>query len=64
MTATAELDNYGFPQGYFIIRSVAMNRLLDVKMDESEDGTEVILFPQREQSLVECVLSLSFEGLQ
>lgn len=52
---TASTDNYGFPQGYFIIRSVAMNRLLDVRMDETDDGTEVILFLQKEQSLVECL---------
>lgn len=63
MTATTDVDNHGFPQGYFVIRSVAMNRLLDVKMDESEDGTEVLLFPQREQSLVECTLLLSVDGL-
>lgn len=55
---TGIADNYGFPQGYFIIRSVAMRRLLDVREDESEDGTELILFPQKELSLLECTLFL------
>ncbi|KAF8921877.1 hypothetical protein CPB85DRAFT_1209376 [Mucidula mucida] len=43
----------GFPEGYFIIRSVASNRLLDVALDSIEDGSEVILFPESETSLVE-----------
>ncbi len=48
----------GFPEGYFIIRSVASNRLLDVALDSIEDGSEVILFPESETSLVESKLIL------
>lgn len=43
----------GFPPGYFVIRSVATGRLWDVNSDEVEDGTPVILWPEKEQSLVE-----------
>lgn len=44
---------FGFPPGYFVIRSVATDRLWDVSSDEVEDGTPLILWPQKEQSLVE-----------
>jgi len=53
MTQTTDIDNTGFPPGYFIIRSVASNRLLDVTEDEIEDGTEIALYPEKEKSLVE-----------
>lgn len=43
----------GFPPGYFVIRSVATGRLWDVSSDEVEDGTPVILWPEKERSLVE-----------
>lgn len=46
-------DTSGFPSGYFVIRSVACARLLDVTMDEIEDGTEIALWPEKEKSLVE-----------
>ncbi|KAJ7837377.1 hypothetical protein B0H14DRAFT_3109751 [Mycena olivaceomarginata] len=41
------------PAGYFVIRSVASNRLLDVHMDDIEDGTEIMLWPEKESSIVE-----------
>jgi hypothetical protein len=50
---TADIDTSGFPAGYFIIRSVASKRLLDVTMDDIEDGTEIALWPEKEKSLVE-----------
>jgi len=50
---TADLQTFGFPSGYFIIRSVATHRLLDVEGDEIEDGTEIALWPEKESSLVE-----------
>ena len=53
MTQTANFDNTGFPSGYFIIRSVASERLLDVIMDDTEDGAELCLWPEKEKSLVE-----------
>ena len=53
MTQTANIDDTGFPSGYFIVRSVASDRLLDVTMDNTEDGTELGLWPEKEKSLVE-----------
>jgi hypothetical protein len=38
-TMTADLQTFGFPAGYFVIRSVATQRLWDVDADEIEDGT-------------------------
>ncbi|TFK41964.1 hypothetical protein BDQ12DRAFT_348217 [Crucibulum laeve] len=43
----------GFPAGYFVIRSMAANRLLDVTADDIEDGTEICLWPEKETSIVE-----------
>ena len=51
MAAEAQLS--GFPPGYFVIRSVATGRLWDVSLDDVEDGTEIVLWPEKEQSLVE-----------
>ena len=50
---SADLHTYGFPQGYFVIKNLATNRLLDVQSDDVEDGTPVILWPETETSLVE-----------
>jgi len=53
MTVDTQLETFGFPPGYFTIRSVASNRLLDVSMDDVEDGTGILLWPQKESSIVE-----------
>ncbi|KAF7302515.1 hypothetical protein HMN09_00885900 [Mycena chlorophos] len=53
LTTDAHLETYGFPPGYFTIRSVGCNRLLDVTADGFEDGTEIALWPEKEKSLVE-----------
>ena len=53
MIYSLSVDDCGFPPGYFVIRSVATNRLLDVKGDSVEDGTEIVLWPEKEGSLVE-----------
>lgn len=50
------MDTHGFPPGYFVIRSLATNRLLDVQGDSIEDGTEILLWPEKETSLVESPL--------
>ncbi|KAJ7455933.1 hypothetical protein B0H11DRAFT_2066334 [Mycena galericulata] len=50
---TADLQTSGFPTGYFIVRSVASNRLLDVTMDAIEDGTDLVLWPEKDSSIVE-----------
>lgn len=48
-----DLNTYGFPQGYFLIKNVATNRFLDVGGGQDQDGTQIILWPQKETSLVE-----------
>lgn len=50
---SADLQTYGFPAGYFVIKNLATNRLLDVESDMVEDGTPIILWPETETSLVE-----------
>lgn len=52
MSMSAE-GNYGFPSGYFVIRSVATGRVFDIELDDVNDGAEVILWPEKENSLVE-----------
>ncbi|TBU63826.1 WD40 repeat-like protein [Dichomitus squalens] len=51
----AELNTYGFPQGYFMLRSLGTNRVLDVSEGLSDDGTPIILWPMNETSLVESM---------
>jgi len=51
MSVTGE--STGFPTGYFVIRSMATGRLLDISSSSANDGTEVILWPDTETSLVE-----------
>lgn len=57
MTATEA--NYGFPHGYFVIRSCATGRLLDVEHDSVSDSAELILWPEKETSLVDGALMSS-----
>ena len=52
MTQGADTDSTGFPPGYFVVRSVASGRLLDVTMDDIENGTGIGLWPEKEKSLV------------
>lgn len=49
----ADLNTYGFPPGYFVLKNVATDRVLDVQSDMVEDGTPVILYDETETSLVE-----------
>ena len=53
MTEGTDIDTSGFPVGYFVIKSFATGKVFDVCMDEIEDGTEIILFPEKEKSMVE-----------
>lgn len=55
----ADLHTYGFPPGYFVIKNVATDRLLDVESDVIEDGTPLILWPETETSLVEGMWHMS-----
>lgn len=50
---TADVQTFGFPAGYFVILSLATQRLWDVEADEVEDGTDIALWPEKEKSLVE-----------
>ncbi|THV01434.1 hypothetical protein K435DRAFT_655451 [Dendrothele bispora CBS 962.96] len=43
----------GFPEGYFVIRSAATGRIWDVSSDSKDDGTEIILWPEKDTSLVD-----------
>lgn len=54
-------NNYGFPTGYFIIKSLATSKLLDVASDKVHDGSEIILWPEKETSLVEGKSRVSYE---
>lgn len=49
----------GFPPGYFLLRSVANRRLLDVAQSKSTDGTPMILWPETETSLVQSKFLLA-----
>ena len=52
-TRDPDIDTLGFPVGYFIIKSAATGRVFDVYLDEIEDGTDIILAPEKEKSMVE-----------
>ncbi|KAG8835604.1 hypothetical protein FRC17_002196 [Serendipita sp. 399] len=43
----------GFPLGYFVIRSIGSGKILDVPDHATTDGAELILFNEKEGSLVE-----------
>ena len=49
----ASLKDYGFPRGDFLLRSVSSGRMLDVSSDSVQDGTPIILWPEKDNSLVE-----------
>jgi len=55
MSSSANSQLFGFPPGYFVIRSDSTGRLLDVAADWVEDGADVILYPEKEKSLVESL---------
>jgi len=59
MTQSLAIGGSGFPSGYFVVKSIANGRVLDVLGDGVEDGTDVALWPEKESSLVEsegCLL--------
>ena len=49
----ASFNDYGFPRGDFLLRSVSSGRMLDVSSDSVQDGTPIILWPEKDNSLVE-----------
>ncbi|KAI0651973.1 WD40 repeat-like protein [Trametes meyenii] len=50
-----ELNSFGFPQGYFMLRSIGTGRVLDVSQGLDEDGTDIILWPATDSSQVESM---------
>ena len=50
-----DTESLGFPTGYFLIRSAATGRLLDVYKNETRDDSPIGLWPAKEQSLVESM---------
>ncbi|KAI0361487.1 WD40 repeat-like protein [Trametes cingulata] len=50
-----ELNTYGFPQGYFMLRSLGTARVLDVAQGLLDDGTDIILWPATDSSQVESM---------
>ncbi|OCB87135.1 hypothetical protein A7U60_g5872 [Sanghuangporus baumii] len=53
LSLAAAESNFGFPSGYFVIRSLATGRVLDVEHDSLDDGAEIILWPEKESLLVD-----------
>lgn len=49
---TAGSLTHGFPEDYFVIKSVSNDLLWDVSTSSVADGTEVILYKEKESSLV------------
>jgi len=49
----ASSNDLGFPPGCFILRSVSTKRLLDVASDSARDSAPIILWPEKDSSLVE-----------
>ena len=56
-TPHIDTESLGFPTGYFLIKSVATGRILEVYANETKDSSPVALWPVREQSLVESTSS-------
>jgi len=51
----ASSNDYGFPSGCFVLRSVSSGRILDVASDLVQDGSQIILWPEKDNSLVESL---------
>ncbi len=59
----ASFNDYGFPPGCFVLRSVSSERMLDVCSESVEDGTPIILWPEKDNSLVEGELLIPYDIL-
>ncbi|KAI0003809.1 hypothetical protein BJV74DRAFT_811836 [Russula compacta] len=46
-------NDCGFPPGRFVLRSMSCGRVLDVASDSVQDGSPMILWPEKDSSLVE-----------
>lgn len=54
-------NDYGFPPGYFVLHSVSSGRMLDVSSDSVQDGAPLILWPEKDNSLVEGKSLLAYD---
>jgi hypothetical protein len=54
-------NDHGFPSGFFVLRSASSARFLDVASDAIEDGSPIILWPEKDNSLVECKSLIDLE---
>lgn len=52
-------EDLGFPAGYFVLRNTGSDRMLDIDRGSVDDGAEVLLFPEKEKSLVEGAYTAS-----
>jgi hypothetical protein len=43
----------GFPVGYFVVKNAASRCVFDVIHDNVKDGTELILYTEKEKTMVE-----------
>ena len=59
----ATSNDCGFPQGCFVLRSVSSARLLDVSSDSVQDGAPIILWPEKDNSLVEGKSLMAYDAL-
>jgi hypothetical protein len=59
----ASFNDYGFPPGYFVLHSVSSGRMLDVSSDSVQDGAPLILWPEKDSSLVEGKSLLAYDAL-
>lgn len=55
----ASSTDLGFPPGGFILRSVSTKRLLDVAGESVRDRTPIILWPEKDNSIVESKLFIT-----
>lgn len=54
-------NDHGFPSGSFVLRSASSGRFLDVASDSVEDGSPIITWPEKDNSLVEGKSSINPE---
>src|SRR6267154_1066426 len=54
-------NDCGFPPGFFVLHSVSSRRMLDVCSDSVQDGASIVLWPEKDNSLVEGKPSLAYD---
>lgn len=55
-------NDCGFPPGCFVLRSVSSGRMLDVSSDSVQDGSPIILWPEKDNSLVEGKSLIAYDS--